>query len=76
MRINQKYLHKPRRRKVRNFSDFQWNDPNYSSMNDKTVLVHHYHEPYKWNFYIEYLNDSKTKRRIWYDYNFAIIKPE
>lgn len=70
-----KNLSPPKACRVVKLIDFQKENEIYERFLGKTIVVQHYHENFKWNFLVHYINPEKGNVRgnrvIWYGYNFT-----
>jgi hypothetical protein len=69
VRIHKKYLHPPEQKTVLFLMDFQ--EKPLAHFMGKTIEVQHYHEEYKYDFYVHYPDKNKPYIRIiFYGGNF------
>ena len=74
MYILKKNLGPAKRKRVMRLDDVQNGHPDYADMQGKIITVHRYYLKYRYDFYVEYLDTEKKRRKIWYPHNF--IKDE
>lgn len=74
IKLKNKYLLKPKKKIVTYLSDWQIGISEFDEKLGKRITVIHYHEPYIWDFYIQFIDEKKgnkiNNRIIWYGYNF------
>lgn len=77
-KLKDKFLSNPKKKVVTHLSDWQIGVSAFEEKVGRRITVLHYHEPYVWNFYIEFIDPNKGNRKhnrtIWYDYNFQLKK--
>lgn len=70
MYILKKNLGPAKRKRVMRLYDAQLGHRDYAGTLGKVITVQRYYVKYQYDFYVEYLDAEKKKRKIWYPHNF------